>query len=84
VTIMARRPRLIVPEVPLHIIQRGNNRGNCFFSESDYMAYLSMLKDSARVAECKVHAYVLMSNHVHLLVTPSADQSAGKLMKYLG
>lgn len=81
---MARRPRLIVPDIPLHIIQRGNNRGNCFFSDSDYMAYLSMLRESAGVAGCKVHAYVLMTNHVHLLVTPASGQSAGKLMKYLG
>ena len=48
------------------------------------MAYLSMLKESAGVAACKVHAYVLMTNHVHLLVTPASEQSAGKLMKCLG
>lgn len=81
---MPRRPRLVVPEVPLHIIQRGNNRNNCFFSHSDYQAYLGMLKESADAAECQVHAYVLMTNHVHLLVTPLHERSASELMKSTG
>ncbi len=68
----------------MHIIQRGNNRISCFHGNSDYLAYLSMLDDSARRSGCQVHAYVLMTNHVHLLVTPGAENSAPKLMKSLG
>jgi len=81
---MPRRARLVVPEIPLHIIQRGNNRNNCFFARSDYLAYLSMLQESAALSGCRVHAYVLMTNHVHLLVTPPTETSAPTLMKSLG
>ena len=81
---MSRRPRLVVPDVPLHIIQRGNNRNNCFFSSSDYHTYLRMLKESADSAQCSIHAYVLMTNHVHLLVTPLHERSASELMKSTG
>lgn len=68
----------------MHVIQRGNNRGNCFFCESDYLAYLAMLKQSADIAACEIHAYVLMTNHVHLLLTPLTAQAAPTLMKSLG
>jgi putative transposase len=81
---MPRRSRIIVPGTPLHIIQRGNNRQACFFAEEDYLVYLVWLKEYAKRTECSVHAYVLMSNHVHLLLTPKKSDSAGRVMKSLG
>lgn len=81
---MARRARIVLPEVPLHIIQRGNNRQACFDGESDHLVYLDLLKQCARSAACAVHAYVLMSNHVHLLLSPAEKTSPAMLMKLLG
>jgi putative transposase len=81
---MPRRARLRFAGVPLHIIQRGNNRIACFFAEQDYQFYLRHLEELAKRFECDVHAYVLMTNHVHLLITPSEIDSASLLMKHLG
>lgn len=81
---MPRRPRVILPDVPLHIIQRGNNRQACFFTDDDYRFYLEWLCEYAKEMECRVHAYVLMTNHAHLLLTPREAKSAGQLMKRLG
>ncbi len=81
---MARRARLVIPGVPLHIIQRGNNRQSCFYSERDYLVYLRMLHAGAVHAHCSIHAYVLMTNHTHLLITPDTAHSPGVLMKALG
>ncbi len=81
---MPRRPRIIVPGTPLHIIQRGNNRQACFFADKDYLFYLDWLKQYAKSSKCVVHAYVLMTNHAHLLLTPKKADSAGYLMKRLG
>ncbi|MFC1832962.1 transposase [Thermodesulfobacteriota bacterium] len=81
---MSRRPRIILPGIPLHIIQRGNNRQACFFCTEDYLFYLDWLGEFSRKARCLIHAYVLMTNHVHLLITPQHSYSAGMLMKHLG
>ncbi|MEA3241501.1 MAG: transposase [Pseudomonadota bacterium] len=81
---MPRRSRIIVPGVPIHIIQRGNNRQACFYTEDDFQCYLDWLKEYASVSNCAIHAYVLMTNHVHLLLTPAEDSSTGTLMKRLG
>jgi putative transposase len=81
---MARVARLVVPDVALHIIQRGNNRNACFAHDSDYLTYLSTLRQLSVKHECKVHAYCLMTNHVHLLVTPSRAEACGLLMRDLG
>jgi putative transposase len=81
---MPRRPRLVAADVPLHIIQRGNNRNNCFFTNSDYLVYLDLLRHSAATARCRIHAYVLMSNHVHILATPESQSAPGNMMKALG
>lgn len=74
----------MLPHVPLHVIQRGNNRQACFFAEEDSHAYLNWLDDYAGEHRCRVHAYVLMTNHVHLLLSADAPDAAGKLMKALG
>jgi len=68
----------------LHVIQRGNNRGACFFADHDYRGYLHHLDELAAVYACAVHAYVLMANHVHLLLTPQRPDSVSLLMKHLG
>lgn len=81
---MPRRARLALPGIPWHIIQRGNNRSACFYAEDDYRRYLDTLKDQANKYGCLVHAYVLMTNHVHLLITPQKKDSASLLMKHLG
>ena len=81
---MPRRARLALPGIAWHIIQRGNNRSVCFHSEQDYQFYLHYLKEFADKFGCAVHAYVLMTNHVHLLLTPAREESAGLLMKHLG
>ena len=81
---MPRQPRLIVPDVALHVIQRGNNRSACFVSDSDRLLYLLHLGDLSKKFSCAVHAYCLMPNHVHLLLTPGAAQDCAALMRELG
>lgn len=81
---MPRRPRLSLPDVPLHLIQRGNNRQICFAADEDYRLYLDWLKQYADKTGCRIHAYVLMTNHVHLLVSSSLAGAPGELMKALG
>jgi REP element-mobilizing transposase RayT len=79
-----RRARLAIAGIPWHIIQRGNNRCACFFHEEDYRFYLEQLSTQAQKFGCLVHAYCLMTNHVHLLLTPHEKDSASLLMKHLG
>lgn len=81
---MPRRARLTIPDVPLHIIQRGNNRSACFYRDADYQVYVRLLDELALKYGCRVHAYALMTNHVHLLVTPMERESAARMMKNLG
>jgi putative transposase len=81
---MPRRARLTLPNVPLHIIQRGNNRQACFFADEDARFYLDWLREHAGKTGCRIHAYVLMTNHVHLLLSASTPDGAGALMKALG
>lgn len=81
---MARLPRLNLPGIPQHVIQRGNNRQVSFFYEQDYTVYLDKLKDYAKKYKVAVHAYVLMTNHVHLLMTPETEKGVSQLMQSLG
>jgi putative transposase len=80
---MPRTARLIVPEVAVHIVQRGHDRNDCFFEEADYRAYLDALRKHAPQFDCSVHAYCLMTNHVHLLLTPHKPTSCAQLMKHV-
>ncbi len=66
------------------IIQRSNNRSACFYADEDYRKYLDILRAQSKDHGCAVHAYVLMTNHVHLLVTPDRTDSASLMMKHLG
>lgn len=81
---MARLPRFDIPGQPQHVIQRGNNRSAIFADEEDYEFYLKKLGDACQKHQCDLHAYVLMTNHVHLLLTPHAKGGIGKVMQMLG
>ena len=81
---MARLGRYFVANQPLHVIQRGNNREPAFFHDSDYRQYCDWLAEAAQKCGCRVHAYVLMTNHVHLLVTPGDGEALPRAMQSLG
>jgi len=81
---MARQPRFILPGQPQHVIQRGNNRQPIFATTRDYEFYLEKLLKASKEHECQIHAYVLMTNHVHLLVTPTKIDGLSKMMQMLG
>ena len=81
---MARKPRIEVPGVPQHVVQRGVDRSVCFCDDRDREFYLACLGESSRACDCRIHAYVLMSNHVHLLVTGDAQGAVSAMMQMLG
>ena len=81
---MPRRARVTLPGIAHHVIQRGNNRQACFYMDDDYETFLEWLEKYSAQTGCQIHAYVLMTNHVHLLVTPKAQQSLALMMKHLG
>jgi putative transposase len=75
---------MYLADVPCHIVSRGNNRDACFFTLQDYSFYLECLGDAARRYRVAIHAYVLMTNHVHLLMTPKSAEGISRLMQSLG
>lgn len=81
---MARHARLVLPNVAMHIVQRGNNRGECFKTDADRLVYLSILRELSALTSCAIHAYCLMSNHVHLLLTPASETGPGRMLRDLG
>jgi putative transposase len=81
---MQRRARIKHGGEPHHIIQRGNNRSACFFSEEDYRFYLESVAAVAARYHCVIHAYMLMTNHVHLLATSQNSEGLPLMMRYLG
>jgi len=81
---MARQPRFVLPGHPQHVIQRGNNRNVIFAEDADYCIYKDKLGEACERFRCRVHAYVLMTNHVHLLITPETEQGISKVMQSLG
>ena len=81
---MARLPRFILPGQPQHVILRGNNRTEIFCAKADYRFYLDKLRLACEKHGCDIHAYVLMTNHVHLLITPHEEQSLSKALQMLG
>src|SRR5882724_13279075 len=81
---MARLGRYFLPDQPLHVIQRGNNREAIFFAAEDYARYRDWLAEAAADYGCAIHGYVLMTNHVHLLLTPLAADSLARTMQSLG
>ena len=81
---MPRQPRIQLDGIPLHIVQRGHNRSACFFDDEDRLAYLGWLGEALERAKCRLHAYVLMTNHVHLLLTPEHAQTVPRVMMSVG
>src|SRR5687768_3415258 len=81
---MPRHARLCLPDIACHVVQRGHNRAPCFLSDEDRLRYLDYLKEHADRHGVAVHAYVLMPNHVHLLMTPRDDGGLSRTMKALG
>lgn len=81
---MPRQPRYFIPGIPQHVLTRGVDRQATFFRPEDYRLYLDSLTDAAATYGCDIHAYVLMTNHVHLLVTPSSKNSLPRLMQAMG
>lgn len=81
---MPRKKRFYQPGVPAHVFQRGHNKEPVFFDDQDYLAYLRFLKAAADDLGCLIHAYVLMTNHVHLLATPQAENDISLLFQNIG
>jgi putative transposase len=81
---MPRCPRLFVPGLSHHVIQRGNNRSAMFWVPHDYHFFLELLRDASGRCHVDIHGYALMTNHIHLIVTPSAAPSLPKMMKRIG
>ena len=81
---MPRKPRMYLADVPCHVVQRGNNREACFFHDDDYRFYLDVLGDACRRYRVDVHAYALMTNHVHLLMTSRTVEGVSRVMQSLG
>lgn len=81
---MPRQPRYFIPNLPQHVVARGIDRQAVFFEEQDYQLYRQALHKAATDCQCQVHAYVLMTNHVHLLVTPAQERSLSLMMQAMG
>ena len=81
---MPRKPRFYLSGVPAHVMQRGHNREPVFFEDVDYREYLKILKKVSDHYQCQIHAYVLMTNHLHLLVTPSKKNSISLMFQSIG
>ena len=78
---MPRKPRFFIPGMAVHVVQRGHSRHPVFFDTSDHHAYLDYLHDAISRHGCKLHAYVLMTNHVHLLITPDTRNGVSLVMQ---
>ena len=81
---MARLQRIAPKDIPIHIIQRGNNRQVCFGSDANHAAFAEWLKEYSQKYHVDVHAWVMMTNHVHLLCTPRKENVISQMMQDLG
>ena len=81
---MPRLPRINLIDISQHVIQRGNNRQACFFEDENYQVYLDKLFEYSQKYSVDIHAFVLMTNHVHLLVTPRIANGVSLMMQSLG
>ena len=81
---MPRQCRYFIPNVPQHVVTRGVDRQAVFFHQQDYALYREALQNAAATNDCLIHAYVLMTNHVHLLVTPLQERSFPLMMRAMG
>ena len=81
---MAHPPRVISPHHPHHVMHRGNNRGTIFFAQPDYAVYLEALHATVARSDCQLHASVLMTHHLHVLLSPTTVQGLPRLRQALG
>ena len=81
---MPRQPRFILPGYPQHVIQRGNNRCAMFVESKDYELYSEQLYEACLAHHCHIHAYVWMTNHIHMIITPLSDDGISKVMQSVG
>ena len=81
---MARKTRMYIPGIPVHAVQRGHNRSACFFSEVDYLYYKEVLAEALARYGASLHAYCLMTNHIHLLLTPDEKDSIQRVFEHMG
>ena len=81
---MARLPRLCLPGIPQHIVQRGTNRQACFASEEDMATYANLLGEYAGEFNITIHAWDFMANHVRLLATPESETGVSRMMQSIG
>lgn len=81
---MPRRTRTYLPGLPYHLVQRGNNREACFIEPENYLYYLELWKELSKRYGVVVHTYVLMTNHIHFLVTPESPTAISNIMKVVG
>ena len=81
---MPRKPRFFLPDIPIHAIVRGNDKKNIFKDDSDKSAYLEIVKEASMDLQVFIHAYVLMDNHVHWLISSSFPENLSKFMQFLG
>jgi len=81
---MPRKPRMYLPHIPCHVVQRGHNRSVCFYTPDDYRYYLQSLNDARQRHAVQLHAYCLMTNHVHLLMTPTTQEGISRVMQSVG
>ena len=81
---MPRKPRFYLPGVPVHLVQRGHCRDPIFFDRQDYVTYLHWVKVSSTKYDIAIHAFVLMTNHVHILVTPKNGPEISLFMQFIG
>jgi len=81
---MARQARIVIPGQAMHVVQRGNNRQATFYADEDYRRYLDILFEYAEQHGCAIHTYVLMTNHIHLLLTPETEKSVSNMMQAIG
>ncbi len=81
---MPRKPRFFLPDVPVHVVQRGHSREPVFFEDNDYFTYLHWLGKGIERYQVAIHAYVLMTNHIHILATPHDKDGVTRMMQYVG
>jgi putative transposase len=81
---MARWLRLVAPNFPMHVTQRGRNRATVFHDAQDFAQYRAILRDASARARCEIHAYALMTNHVHILLTPANTIGPARLLQSVG
>ncbi|MCW9012604.1 MAG: transposase [Gammaproteobacteria bacterium] len=77
---MPRKPRFYQPDIPVHIVRRGHSREHVFFETGGYQTYLHWLQEASERYECDIHAYVLMTNHIHILATPKTKNGISLMM----